>query len=255
MANSLVPTSLNHSFDFEAAKDESNPRSLVNILPMVASNAVKAIPDELFAMDIDQLKKRAVGQRGKSEEIDLLRTAWWIEYNRAQNTATRFMMCNVYNGITYSAHFKKDFIGNSFRLLYIITPPVDYAVQQQNILNVALAEELRILKLDIEKDVFNKDGDVVGKEVDTKLLAVKQKIADSVKNRVMGMPVNRTMQINQNFNSNGPVNTNRNGAAKVFEQMDEAELQAFIDENSEKQKAVSRSEDRDVIEVSKKSSV
>lgn len=226
--SSLVPQTLTHEFDYDSARDLSNPRSLVNILPSVAAERVLAIPQSIYESDVNYLKRKFKDDKN----IDLLRIAWWVEYNRCQKTLTAFHLPNVYGGLMGGSLFKREYLNNSFKLFYIMTPPVDYQVQQHHILNIAFEQEMKILSLPALKTVYNKNGDPVGEEVDSKLLAIQQKIADSMRNRVMGMPINRSMQINQNFNNNVPSYnspTLGDGGSKALEAMDETELQQYIE--------------------------
>jgi hypothetical protein len=227
MNNQLAAqNNLAHSFDFDSARDRDNPRALINIVPTVAANALRAIPDELFDLSLPELKAKI----GEDDIIDMLRTSWWIEYNRAQKTNTMFNLSNVFSGLTWGSKFANKYLGNSYKFLYIITPPVDYNTQQHQILNLALEAEMKVLKLPIMKAVYNKEGAMIGEEVDSKLLAIQQKIAENVKNRIMGMPVNRTMQINQNFNTNTNAPSSPFGeGTKPIEHMDETELQEYVD--------------------------
>jgi len=228
MSQQLVPQQLSHAMDFDQALDTDNPRSLINIVPGNTAKAILAIPGEAYELSVEDLKKRVTKNKQDDENLELLRTAWWLEYNRAQKTITKFNMGNVYGGICYKANFLREYIGNSFNLLYIMTPPVDYQVQQHRILNLAFAQEIAILKMPHLKPVYNKEGEMIGEEVDSKLLAVQQKISDSMRNRLMGMPVNRTMQVNQNINHNSSDAPSFGG--KPMEKMDEAELQAMVDD-------------------------
>lgn len=219
---------MSHAMDFDQAFNRDNPRALINIVPSSIEKCLSAIPKNLFEMDVEDLKKQ-VFKHGKSEQVELLRTAWWLEYNRAQKTQTKFNLSNVYGGICYKNSFMNDYAGNSFKLLYIATPPIDYQVQQHRIMNLSFEQEIRILQMPDMKPVYDKDGNMIGEEIDTKLQAVKQKVADSMRNRVMGMPINRTMQVNQNIN--GPLHgSGPQGPGKAMEAMDEDELRAYVEE-------------------------
>jgi hypothetical protein len=227
MSQSLIPTPMTFALDFEQAMDRENPRSLINIVPTHIEKALSAIPKNFFEMSLEELSEKAA-KGVKEETLELLRTSWWIEYNRCQKTQTRFNAANVYGGITLAGDFKSAYVGNSFRLLFMITPPVDYQVHQHRILTLAHQQEIEILKMPHMKAVYSKDGEMIGEEIDTKLLAVKQKIGETMRNRLQGMPINRTMQVNQNFN--GPIPDGVKGGARPLEQMDESELRDYISE-------------------------
>lgn len=220
---------MSFALDFEQALNRDNPRALINLVSSRVAEHIAAIPKTLFEMSVEELRAKSTFRKD-DENIELLRTAWWLEYNRCQKTQTKFVLANVYGGITHLSHFMKEYVGNSFNLLYIMTPPVDYQVKQHHILNLSFDQEIKILKMPFMKAVYNKDGDMVGEEVDTKLLAVQQKIAESMRNRIMGMPINRTMQVNQNFNGPIPGDGGVAAGVKPLEQMDESELHDYISE-------------------------
>ncbi len=227
--SSLVPQNMAHSLDLGEAFDSSNPRSLVNITSSVFSKKLKAIPSSLTELDLSELKEKCLSMKGSKNdenELEMIRTAFWIEYNRAQRTGTNITMSNIFGGLMGQKAFDMRYADNSFRLLYIITPPVDYQVQQHRILDISLEQEKKILSMPIMKKVYNKEGDIIGEEIDTKLLAVQQKISEAIKNRVMGMPVNRTMQVNQNINQNVSQSGPSTGMPSV--EMNEDELKDFI---------------------------
>lgn len=195
-------------------------------------NALCAIPSHLFEMDALELQekiKRIDGADGLNN-ADMMRTSFWLEYNRAQRTQSNLQLNNVFSGVMFAASFNNKYLKNSFRLLYIITPPVDYQVHQHRILTMSFEQEQKILQMNVMKDVYNKDGDVIGEEIDTKLLSVQQKIAENIKNRIMGMPVNRSMQINQNFNSTGA--SYKSDVPEFNTDTDPDELQSIIDQLS-----------------------
>lgn len=226
----MVPQSnlsLSAGFDLESALDSDNPRSLLNILPSSVTQYLKAIPSNLTEMSIEELRKAAIGKHGSAEMLDMLRTAWWVEYNRAQRTKTNFKLANVFNGLVGAKGFHNDWISNSFRLLYIITPPVDYQVNQHRILEMAFAQEMKILSMPVMKMKYDKEGNPIGEEIDSKLLSVQQKIGESIRNRVLGMPVQRSMQYNQNHNFN--MGAPSGGATANISEMSQEELQEYVD--------------------------
>lgn len=224
MANHMIPVLNSHALDFEQAFDLANPRALINIVPTYFQNAMKSMPAELLEMGIEDLEKMKPIQE-VVDKLDMLRTSFWLEYNRSQKTRTPMSMYSVFSGICYPADFKKYYVSNSYKLLYIITPPKDYTMIQHIILQKAMDQELRILRMPTIKPIFNKEGEQVGEEVDSKLLQVQQKIAESMRNRLMGMPVVRSMQINQNFNHNQAADS----AGPNLSELTQDDLQKLVD--------------------------
>jgi hypothetical protein len=222
----MVPVLNSHALDFDQAFDESSPRALINIVPTFVQNAMRAIPKDLLNMDLDELANvKAVKDR--FEKLEMLRTAFWLEYNRAQKSQSMMNMSAVFASICMSGDFRKHYVSNSFCLLYMIVPPKDYTVIQHLVLQRSMEMELKILSMNVMKPVFDKGGVQVGEEIDPRILAVQQKIAESMRNRLMGMPVNRSMQINRNYNTGGEM---PNGTGPNLNEMSTDELEGYVEQ-------------------------
>ncbi|WP_212751094.1 hypothetical protein, partial [Escherichia coli] len=83
-----------------------------------------AIPEEIYDMPFEQIEKKC------NPDIDLrrMRVAFWQEYDRAHRTGTAFALTNVFRGLMTGQGFHKHIINNTYRVLYLTTPPPSYQV-------------------------------------------------------------------------------------------------------------------------------
>lgn len=168
-------------------KDVNNPRSVINITPSSVSNAIRYIPETVFAMGEKELKEHA-----KPTEIEeRLRISFWNEYDRAQHTMKAMNLSNVYGGVCSQTHFLKNIVSNSFKLAYILTPPTDYQLRIEEMLNFSLDQVRDILA---QPHVFP-DG-----APNPKMADVKVKIFESLLERVKGAVAQRVESKNLNVN-------------------------------------------------------
>jgi hypothetical protein len=198
-------------------KDESNPTAVINLVPGVMAKGLKAIPEYVFDLSLEDLEAKAT----PTEALRKIRIAFWLEYERAHRCGTLVNMTNVYKGICSQSYFFKILITNSFKLAFILTPPQDYRVQMEEMLELAIRAERTVLETPIKqvRIITNKNGEQKSVEVtDSALAMVHHKIRESIQNRLQGMPVHRSMQINENrnFTSNAP--TDGGSLADGFDQ-------------------------------------
>lgn len=187
----------------------TDPKSVVNLLPMVVSSYIKAIPEEVWLMDEDE-----IAMKGRCSEYDsLLRHAFWLEYDRAIRSGQKMNPISIYGGIVSKYSFFKEVCTNTFRLAYICTPPTDYLTRLDELLTQGLKQYREILML----PNVNAKG-----VVDSRLVAVKQKIIEDVANRRRGQTVQRLEVKSQNLNVNVDHNSGRKSQSVE-------EIQAEID--------------------------
>lgn len=214
-------------------KDESNPTSVINLVPTVVAARIKAIPDDVFDLEFDELAELA--KAGENERK--MRVAFWLEYERAIRTASPILVANVYKGVCNQSNFYNRFIVNSYRLAYILTPPEDYSVKMEEMLLLAMNEERKILETPIKQvRTILKDGkEKTFDYVDSSLAMVKHKIRESIQNRLQGMPVHRSMQITHTSHSSGSGMNSIQALALDFDKKDltkmsDKELKAYVQE-------------------------
>ena len=166
-------------------RDRDNPRSVINIVPSSISNALSYIPDSIFEMSVAELKK--IVEPGV--EAERLRVAFWKEYDQAQISKKNMNISNIYQGTCTQNWFLKKYVGNSFNLAYIMTPPLDYETSMMESLNYGIEQVREILALP--------HIDEKGK-INAKLADVKVKIVESLLERVKGAVVSRVESRNLN---------------------------------------------------------
>ena len=191
--------------------NESNPKSLVNLLPASISSYLRAIPESVWLETEDELCKK-----GKCNEYDeLLRHAFWLEYDRAIRSGNKMNPVSIFGGVVSRSTFFKEVIANTFRLAYMCTPPTDYNTRLEELLTLGLKQYREILTLpNINAKGF----------VDSRLVAVKQRIIEDVANRRRGQVIQRVEVQSKNLNVNVEHTTKH--AAKTVEEL-EAEVRAL----------------------------
>jgi hypothetical protein len=180
-------------------KDESNPRSLISLLPTSMKNALKCIPDECLLMGDEELKR--LGKIGVTEER--LRTSFWIEYANASATLRTIHPTNVYGPVCRKEQFYHDILSSSRKMAYIFTPPPDYKIEMEDILRLG-TEQMRDI---LSRDHVLKDENGDDRGIDTRLVAAKIKIWESVQERVKGSVTQNikmdSRSLNVNLDANG----------------------------------------------------
>lgn len=234
-------------FDFDASKnlpeelrvnplkDEKNPRSVINICPSSVANAIRYIPDSVFSLGPDELKRAA--KCGEVEER--LRIAFWLEYDRAQSSGKNINISNVYGGICTQHAFLRTIVSNSFKMAYVLTPPVNYEVQMVEMLNLGL-EQLRDILMQPHVDDQGRPN--------PKMADVKQKIVESLHLRVKGAVPYRMETKNLNVNVD---QTSRDAKSDTSQLKSMAEIEAKLKELEAKANGPSV---REVIDVNQEES-
>lgn len=172
-------------------KDKEDPRSLINILPSFVADRIDAIPEQVLTMGEAELCRRM-----EPDAFDeMLRLAFWNEYNLAQAGNRKMNMSNVYSGVCTYQLFQKA-ISNSFKLAYYIMPPPTTGLRLEYLMNKGLDQIEKILDLPHQKP----DG-----TPDARMADVKFKITQDLINRVKGQVVQRVEVKSQNLNVNADV--------------------------------------------------
>lgn len=107
-----------------------DPRSESSLVKLLPTNVLKAIsgldPEDLLKTEQDM----------KDEMLQLafpcrIRTSFWDEYVRANKMNEKMVMTNVYSQICTKDQFHHHIIKNKRNLLWVITPPTDFMIQQR----------------------------------------------------------------------------------------------------------------------------
>lgn len=172
--------------------DETNPHSLVNLLPGKMGDSLRNIPIEVLTMTETDLKR--LGHIGLTEER--LRYAFWMEYNFASVGKRVINMPNIYNGVCRREYWWQRILTDSYKMAYIFLPPPAHRVEVRELLNVANQQIRDILMRD--HIVRDKEGKDVG--TDAKLAGAKVKIYEMLANRVHGAMIQKIQTENKNLN-------------------------------------------------------
>lgn len=182
-------------------KDTSNPRSLVNIVPTSVATAIKAIPQSILDMRIDELKRKAEADI----LLDRVRMSFWLEYNSAQLAGRDLSMTNICGGLITVSTFNKQIVNNSFKLAYMIRPTGQYKATLEDLMFRAMDQLLEILEMPLMQKKFAKsrNGNIIEyEEIDTKLAQVKAQIARDVMIQARGHGVQKVETKSQTLNTN-----------------------------------------------------
>jgi len=188
-------------------KDYENPMSVINLVPNDVVKCILAIPEDLLDLDEEDLEKKIPEQ---TSTVNQLRQMFWTEYDRANEFRMRMDMSRVYVGSCSRAGFYK-ICHDPEKLAWIVTPPKEYTLVVDELLTVALKQVRAILKLPLRNDLGY---------VDTKLADVQLKAAMMLDMRQKGGYIHRSMQINQNLNTNETKLTIAHDGASSAEDVD-----------------------------------
>jgi hypothetical protein len=184
--------------------DETEPRSMINIVPDLVSAAMKrlnATKRHLFIIDERALKKRL-----KPDAItSRLRLSFWDEYTRAQDMQKTMLVSNIVKGACSLDYFYKRILTDDRRLAWIVSPPKDYALAMRELLDLGIDEWRDILAMP--------NQDRKGR-VDHRLIAQKIKIVQMLDLRVKGAIVQKLQVQNKNLNMN--VNATAEGLGPIL---------------------------------------
>ena len=189
--------------------DESNPRSLINLLPETARKCVLEIPEEFLNQDAVELEKVL-----KPNATDnRLRLNFWSEYDAAHSTGRFMKMMNIYRGVITKAAFYRLVLQDPKRLAWLLCPPIEY----KNSLNEILTTGLNRLREIISAPVLDQNGNLMPKQADVVLkayLAVESRVKGAVVQKVESKVEQKS--VNVNFNEN----THEKKAAMRPEELD-----------------------------------
>lgn len=158
--------------------NESNPRSVINIVPEPVRRAMLLIPGEYLAWD-EQMLKRQIKPNATTSR---LRISFWQEYNRAQEDNKPINITRVYAGVCTNGFFYNKFLPQSALVAWMITPPTDYMKAMQE----TLVEGVDQLREIVTLPVRDQSGAPIYQNIDRILKAFA-----IVDNRVRGAVVQK----------------------------------------------------------------
>jgi len=181
-----------------AAKDKSNSRSIINLVKNTAfEHAVMAVPDELFLLDEKEIQKKA----RVNVTDDFIKTSFWNEYDLAQAKAKNMTLENVYVRCCSRDYFFKQFLSNSYKVAWLLTPPPNYQVMLDTLLSRGLQRLYEILSLPLENTYIDNKGNA-HTEIDAKIAHVIYQITKDIDIRVKGAIPQIVASTSRNVNVN-----------------------------------------------------
>lgn len=157
-----------------------------SFLPHYMIESLEAMPDHIRDRSPAEIEKTV------APDITLrrLKLAFWAELERAYRTNTKFNPASIYRGITTASFFRNKVVNSSYRLLYIVTPSTSYNLVMEEMLHAGLQFERELLST----PHVDQEGNF-----DHKLAKLKLDLVNNVKNRIKGLPVARTENVNHDF--------------------------------------------------------
>lgn len=194
-----------------AVSDLDNPRSVINLVSPVVREAMKRVPEEFLSLNDKELENLSP-QKAFTVTDRRLRTAFWIEYGRAQDSMSSMNMAGIYGGICSRPYFYTNIMQDKVRLAYLLTPPQDYKVAMEEALSYGVDKIREILEMPLYDQNTGRP--------DPKIADVILKAVALIDQRVKGAVVQRHQvhQLNQNV-----------GAPKAQAPGGEAQTMAEID--------------------------
>lgn len=191
--------------------DESNPRSLINIVwedfKPVLKRAQTACP-ELFDLPEAKLFKKV----DPDPMLRMLRNRFWQEYDRVQFINGTMMLRDVIRGVCPRQFWNRNIAPLSERVAFIIIPPVKYMAQVEDLISVAM---------DVFRDILQMPNLMKDGEIDYKLIDQKRKIFETLEPRAKGAVIQR-VAIQQRIDQRTQITTTHDPKIEDPTQLDAA---------------------------------
>ena len=173
--------------------DESNPRSIINLVPKKLKEAIK----ELYSKHPEYLEMNERDLRfllKPDERTETVRLCFWEEYHRAQLKGTRMEIRNFIDPVMAPVVFYKYWTRDLGKVAWMLTPIASHMMSLKASLDRGRDTVGKILRMEI----FDQYGNIKPKEAQIFL-----KVYELVENRVLGSVVNKIaidqkMQITEN---------------------------------------------------------
>lgn len=180
--------------------DNSNPRSLINLLPKFIAEYAVLVPSKYFEMREEELAPVCFESGQPFDEARKLRISFWDEYDRCQRyDEKKMLVTRITDGICAEPYFIRKFITKQKHLAWILRPPTGYIAALQDIHDLSLRQMLAIVQLPLQKDDRG--------NWDTKLMNLQKAIYERTDARLKGA-IAEVHQIDQR---NLQVNVNATG--------------------------------------------
>lgn len=163
--------------------DKNDKRSLYNIMPLICRKTVDEMPVSLLTMDEVHLEHSV----RPTPYLNQLRTAFWQEYDAAQNSLTAMTVQGIQShmGSKSPSMLLKEHLTQFKSLAWILVPPTHY----DSLIDEALNRGMRRLQQILDLPMHKSDG-----EIDHKAIELIMKATAFLDIRKNGMPTQRTIQ-------------------------------------------------------------
>lgn len=203
-----------------SVSDSDNPRSIINLVPGAVREAIDSLGSDLLGMTEKELE--ALTPHGSWTVTDRrLRTAFWIEYGRAQDLGQHMNIGNVFNGVCSKPYFYSSVLKNKPRLAYLLLAPQDYRVAMEEALGFGVDRLREIL----EMPIFDENSKPNPKVADVILKAVQM-----LDQRVKGAVVQKNLNVNVGSDGKSP-NDAKDAQPQTMEEIERrlAELEGPVE--------------------------
>jgi hypothetical protein len=177
----LIPTGAENDL-----YDETNPTSLINLLPTRLVPIFRRVRTKLPRMMYYSERELRMYLK-PDERDDRLRLSFWDEYNASTASGKRMSMHTIMNGCCGWEVWVSVYEPNNHKMCWIFCPPASYANQMKVILQHGMDRLLEIMQLPLT----NKDG-----SVNTKVATLVLKAWQLADMRVKGGIIQK-MQVEQ----------------------------------------------------------
>jgi len=124
--------------------DKSEPRSVYNLVPVIAQEALDRVHPRIWNFSLKNLEKHAK----VDDRLAQLRVAFWHEYNNTQdNFKPSISITKVTHGICSREYFYQTVLKDQMKTAYMMFPTTDYIAAMTEMHEFAMREMRKILQI------------------------------------------------------------------------------------------------------------
>lgn len=197
-------------------RDRRNPKSIINCVTPKYQQLIEALPDELLELPETELCFKAFGSMTPDENWSRLKINFWREYDTAQKDfGGKIDFKEVARGVCGEKHLAKLFQSHPDNFAYLLSRPIEYATQMDDLHGLAIREMRQILEMKVG---FDAESGLP----DTKLLQAKIQIFKYVDSKQKGAPIQKieTNSVQKNLNVNVEATPEEISRFKTLEEVD-----------------------------------
>lgn len=196
MADELVPKA-----EVQHEDQDDGVGGLLSLMERRLRTSVEAVPQSILDMDEEALKEELFGEKPPSQLLHQLRFSFWKEFEFCQQKIQRtgqpaFLRARaIYTGVCSKGQFYDRILNDPPSVAWMVRPPVQYELANEELLDLAQRRTREILTLPIQDPVTGK--------VNAKLVDTIAKIRESLENRVKGAVLQKQANVNVNYDATG----------------------------------------------------